>query len=196
MVARRADHPDEEVIQQHVQACQNGDVEAFSFIYDAYIQSVFRYVYYRINKQDVEDVVEKVFVKVWENIDKYQRGEHPFAAWLFRIAHNLVVDQYRFQRTHISLNEDLPKHVVQSDENPVDFAGKRLKQDYVRAALTELKESYQQVLVLKFLTGFSNQEVANIMKCSVANVRILQYRALKKLRRVLEKHGFNCNDLM
>lgn len=182
--------PDEHKVQQHVAACQDGDVEAFGFLYDSYIDSVYRYVYYRIDKEEVEDVVETIFVRVWENIDKYRPGENPFSAWLFRIAHNLVIDHYRFHRKHVSLNENLPKHFIQADDNPVEWAGKRLNQQQVRGCLAELKEVYQQVLVLKYLIGFSNQEIADVMQRKLSNIRILQYRALKALRQVLESKGF------
>lgn len=186
--------PDELTIQRLVVACQNGETKSFGKIYDSYINAVYRYVYYRVNQEDVEDVVEDVFVRVWENIDKYVPGEHPFSSWLFRIAHNLVVDHYRKTRKHISLRENLPKHVIQSDDDPADWASTKLNQAFVREALVELKESYQQILVLKYLSGFSNKEIADIIDLNEGNVRILQYRALKALRQILEERGLYRND--
>jgi len=186
--------PDELEIQRLVVACQNGETKSFGKIYDSYINAVYRYVYYRVNQEDVEDVVEDVFVRVWENIDKYVPGEHPFSSWLFRIAHNLVVDHYRKTRKHISLRENLPKHVIQSDDDPADWASTKLNQAFVREALVELKESYQQILVLKYLSGFSNKEIADIIDLNEGNVRILQYRALKALRQILEERGLYRND--
>lgn len=186
--------PDEQEVQRLVSACQNGDAESFGGLYDLYIDPIYRYVYYRVKPEDVEDVVEDVFVRVWENIDKYVQGEHPFSSWLFRIAHNLVVDHYRKTRTHISLRENLPKHIIQSDDDPMDFASVKLNQKFIRDALVDLRESYQQILVLKYLSGFSNKEIAQIMDSSEGNVRILQYRALKALRHVLEERGLHRND--
>ncbi|MBT5016701.1 sigma-70 family RNA polymerase sigma factor [Candidatus Peregrinibacteria bacterium] len=183
--------PDEVEVQRLVAACQNGDAEAFGGIYDLYIDSVYRYVYYRVSQEEVEDITENIFVRVWENIDKYTPGKHPFSAWLFRIAHNLVVDHYRFHRKHISLRERLPQHVSQSDDDPADWASQRLNQTQVREALLELKEPYQQVLVLKFLSSFSNKEIAEVMDRTEGNIRILQYRALKALRVILEKKGMS-----
>ena len=75
-----------------------------------------------------------------------------------------------------------------------DVAGKRLTQDQIRSAISELKEHHQQVLVLKFLSGFTNKEVAEMMGRNVGNIRILQYRALKALRVILEKQGIHRND--
>lgn len=186
--------PDEQEVQRLVAACQNGDVDSFGGLYDMYIKPVYRYVYYRVNREEVEDVVENIFVRVWENIDKYKPGKHPFSSWLFRIAHNLVVDHYRFHRQHISLHDRLPKHVNQSSDDPVDWAGQRLNQDQVRKSLTQLKDVHQQVLVLKYLSGFDNKEIAEVMGRKVGNIRILQYRALKELRQILEGEGVTRND--
>lgn len=186
--------PDEALVQSLVAACQSGDVESFGDLYDLYVKPVYRYVYYRVDKAEVEDVVENVFVKVWENLDKYKPGESPFSSWLFRVAHNLVVDHYRYHRKHISLRERLPKHLNQSDDSPLDWAHQRLNQQKLREALRELKEPYQQVLVLKYLNGFSTQEIAEVLQRNEGNVRILQHRALKALREILEKNGLRRND--
>ena len=186
---KKHEKPDEQEVQRLVASCQNGDVDAFGPLYDLYIDAVYRYVYYRADRDEVEDIVENVFIRVWENIDKYVQGKHPFSSWLFRIAHNLVVDHYRSHRRHISLRENLPKHVAQSDDDPLDWAKMKLDQGYVRDALTQLKEDYQQVLVLRYLSGFANKEIAQIMSRNEGNIRILQYRALKALQEILEKRG-------
>ncbi len=191
--SKNSKKPDEAKVQKLVAACQNGDSDAFGELYDLYIDVVYRYVYYRVSREEVEDITENVFVRVWENIDKYTPGKHPFSSWMFRIAHNLVVDHYRFHRKHISLRERLPHHVNQSDDDPADWASQRLNQTQVRDALKELKEPYQQVLVLKFLSGFSNKEIAEVMERKEGNIRILQYRALKALRQILEKKGMGRN---
>lgn len=181
-------------MQALVAACQNGDLEAFGGLYDLFVNSIYRYVYYRVDKSEVEDVVENVFVKTWENIDKYKPAESPFSSWLFRIAHNLVVDHYRFYRKHISLRERLPQHLNQSDDNPMDWAHQKMNQGHLRDALRDLKEPYQQVLVLKYLNGFNTQEIAEVMQRNEGNIRILQYRALRALRDILEQRGMRRND--
>ena len=185
--------PDEQEVQRLVAACQSGDVEAFGPLYDMYIDQIYRYVFYRVDNEEAEDIVENIFVRVWEKIDKYVPGQHPFSSWMFRIAHNMVVDHYRRHRKHVSLRERLPKHVNQSSDDPVDFAQSKLTQGYVREALSELKDDYQQVLILKYLSGFDNNEIAQIMGKKPGNVRILQYRALKSLRQVMETRGINSN---
>lgn len=192
--SKNSTRPDEQEVQRLVLACQEGEVEAFGRLYDLYVDPIYRYVYYRIEKEDVEDLVETIFIRAWENIDKYRPSAHPFSAWLFRIAHNLVVDHYRFHRKHISLNDYLPEHLNTSQDDPKDWAGKRLSQGFVRKALGQMKDSYQQVLVLKYLMGFDNTEIAVIMQRNLANIRILQYRALKALRQILEMQGIDCND--
>jgi len=186
---RNKPKPDEDRVQQLVASCQNGDVEAFGVLYDLFVDSIYRYVYYRMDKEEVEDVVENIFVRIWENIDKYKPGECAFSAWLFRIAHNLVVDHYRFHRKHISLRERLPKHLNQSSDDPVDWTQKKMSQKVLREALMELKEPYQQVLVLKYLNGMNNLEIASVLQRNAGNVRILQYRALKALKDILKERN-------
>ena len=192
--SKNSKKPDEALVQKLVAASQNGDSDAFGQLYDLYIDMVYRYVYYRVSKEEVEDITEDIFVRVWENIDKYTPGKHPFSSWLFRIAHNLVVDHYRFHRKHVSLRERLPHHVAQSDDDPMDWTAQRLNKTQVRDALRELKEPYQQVLVLKFLSGFDNKEIAEVMERTEGNIRILQYRALKSLRKILEQKGIKRNN--
>lgn len=186
--------PDESEVQRLIAACQTGDTEAFGKLYDLYVDVLYRYVYYRVDKEEVEDLVENVFVRVWENIDKYVPGEHPFSSWLFRITHNLVVDHYRTHRKHLSLRDNLPRHVNQSDDSPVDWASMKMNQGLIREALLKVKEPYQQILVLRYLSGFSNKEIADITQRSEGSVRILHYRALKALRDVLEYRGISRND--
>src|SRR3989338_10018248 len=82
-------------IERLVLKIQQGDHDAFATLYDIFIDPIYRYVYYRVNQNDAEDLTEVVFLKVWENILQYKKQKSTFAAWIFRIAHNLVVDHYR-----------------------------------------------------------------------------------------------------
>lgn len=176
--------PDEQQIQQFVIACQNGDQEAFGRIYDEYIDRIYRYIYYKVDAADVEDLTETTFVKAWENIRKYRRQECQFSSWLFRIAHNTVVDHYRMNHTIDALVDDYQDHRV--EHNPASSTQRSMNRDVVRDSLKHLKDIYQQVLVLKFLNNLSNTEIAQILGKSEGSLRILQYRALRALRKVLE----------
>ncbi|MBU1018405.1 MAG: sigma-70 family RNA polymerase sigma factor [Patescibacteria group bacterium] len=172
-----------------VRKAQDGDTRAFSQIYDKYFTPIYRYIYYRANKADVDDIVAQVFMNAWDNLHKYQSAQGAsFGSWVFRIAHNLVVDQYRKHRGISEIPTDL---IDDRDEvDPRHQAQLKLDQVQLKSALQKLKESHRQVIVLKYINGFSNQEIAEVLKRKEGNVRILQFRALKELKKVLKEAGY------
>ncbi len=176
-------------IEKLIKKAQAGDTDAFAYIYDEYFSHIYRYVYYRVNREDASDVVAQVFMKAWDNLGKFriQKGA-TFGSWLFRIAHNLIVDQYRQHRSIAELPVDIADEREAID--PQRITQNKLDQVVLKKALSHLKEAYRQVIVLKFINGFSNQEVAEILKRKEGNIRILQFRALKELKNILQKMGY------
>ncbi len=176
-------------INKLIKKAQAGDTDAFAYVYDEYFSHIYRYVYYRVNKAEVDDVVAQVFMKAWDNLGKFRfKKGATFGSWLFKIAHNLVVDSYRAHRSLAELPTDIVDERETSD--PQYVAQSKLDQVVLKKALSHLKETYRQVIVLKFINGFSNQEIAEILKRKEGNVRILQFRALKELKEVLVKMGY------
>ena len=170
---------------------QKGDTEAFSKLYDIFIDPVYRYVYYRVKNGDVEDIVETVFLKVWENIKKFKVEKKPFSAWIFKIAHNLVIDYYRVSsdETFRELDERMPD--VTREHNPINKAEQNLDNQILKKALAKLKKPYRDVIIHKFINGFSNEEIGQILRKKEGGLRVLQFRALKALKRELENMGIN-----
>src|SRR3989338_4786186 len=117
-----------EEVEKLVELVQDGDHEAFSRIYDIFIDPIYRYVYYRVNSADAEDLVETVFLKVWENIRQYKPKKKSFSAWVFRIAHNLVVDYYRASKSNFV--EELDMQIADQDRqhNPIHITQNVLDQ--------------------------------------------------------------------
>lgn len=179
-----------EELESLVAAVKEGDKDAFSKIYDIMINPIYRYVFYRVKERDAEDLVENVFVKVWVNIHSYKsRPNKTFSAWVFRIAHNLVVDYYRKAKSQevAELSPQIPD--TRREHNPIHSATQMLDNRNLKMALKALKKPYQDVVVYKFINGFSNEEIAQIMKRSEGSVRILQFRALKILKDELHSLG-------
>src|SRR6266481_3206633 len=88
-----------------VRRSQTGDRAAFARLYDAYVERIYRYVYFRVaDDQLAEDITSTVFLKGWEKLDSYQVGSSPFIAWLYRVAHNTVIDHYRTKKVSIPLD--------------------------------------------------------------------------------------------
>ena len=167
-----------------VAKAQEGDTEAFSKIYDQFFEPVYRYAALRVPQEAAEDLVADIFVKVWEKLYTYkERKNVPFGAWLFRVARNEVIDAYRVARTW----EEVPENMSDPDEfNRADTSTKRLYVlGIVRKALYQLPRRYRDVLSLCFIAGLSNAETAKALKISEGSVRVLKFRALRKLKDLL-----------
>lgn len=174
-------------IQALVEMTKRGDKDAFASLYERYVDQIYRYVYFRVKEAEAEDLVETVFVKAWEKISSYKNTGDTFSSWLFRIAHNLVVDHYRKHKTIEEITEEYQEY--RAEYHPGVTTERTLQNDVLKHGLQELKEEYQQVLVLKYINELSNHEIAKLLDKSEGSLRILQFRALKSLRKILEEKG-------
>jgi RNA polymerase sigma-70 factor (ECF subfamily) len=168
-----------------VALAQQGDQQAFATLYETYRPLVYRFLRRRLDGADetVEDLTEDVFVKLYEKLDRYVERGLPFTAWLYRIAHNQLVD---FVRT-------LPRHQAKSLDAVVDVAETQATAEYrgvldretLAPALARLTAEQRQAVELRFLQGMSVAETAATMARSEEAVKKLQARALANLRRYL-----------
>ncbi len=165
------------------------DQAAFAELYDLHLDSVYRYMYYRTaNRTDAEDLTEQVFLQAWTAIERFRWQGKPFLAWLYTVAHNVVVDWRR--RT-------TPSHSLDDADNPIDVECTSARQamsqwidaELLANAMKRLTPEQQQVITLKFLDGFDTARIAQIMDKREGTIRALQLRALQSLRRELERQG-------
>jgi RNA polymerase sigma-70 factor, ECF subfamily len=183
--ARTAQH-DPPVLEEArlVDQAKSGNPEAFASLYDAYVERVSRYIYFRVAEDcDMEDLVSQVFLKAWENLDRYKPGTSPFIAWLYTIARNLVIDHYRTKKNNLPLEEaiSLPSDL----ELPDETAQTRFDLEAMRDGLQALSKDQQQALVLKYIAGLQNDSIARIMNKQEGTVRGLQMRGLQTLARYM-----------
>jgi RNA polymerase sigma-70 factor (ECF subfamily) len=165
------------------------DPNAFGELYDMFVERVYRYLYFRTGSHpEAEDLTEQVFLKAWEAIERYRWQGRPFLAWLYRLAHNTHIDHVRSQKPTTSLNNDDRPVELASASAAVELA-RALDADLLARALGELTPDQQQVIVLKFLEGMDNEQIAQSMEKREGAIRALQMRALMSLRRVLEHQG-------
>lgn len=191
-----------EEIEKLVTASKQGNSGAFGALYDHFVTPIYRYIYYRTGKQNAEDLTELVFLKTWENIGQYQpftarpnykKSASSFSSWIFRIAHNIVIDHYRSARHENELSESIEDH--RKEAYTPGKAVRHFDQEILSEGMAELKDHYRQVLILKYINELDNEEIAEIMGRSQAALRILQFRALKSLKKILQRKGIAESDI-
>ena len=169
-----------------LEAACNGDAHAFGQLYEGHIDRIFRYLYGRLyNHQDAEDLAEETFLRVWRTLPRYKDRGLPFTAYLYRVAHNTLVDHFRRSNGKEAL--PLHEHLVSDPaETPSQAVAANVQREEIRELLTQLREDYQTVLMLRFLSELSPDEVAQVMGRSSGAVRVLQHRALTALRELMD----------
>lgn len=174
-----AEMPEDEVIL----LAAGGDTEAFSYLYERYVTRIYNYIYYRTgNPYEAEDLTSRVFHRALGHINHYNNRGVPFSAWLYRIAHNLVANWHRdnSRRNEVPL-EDQPG-LPQRLELPEHALVNHQELEGLLRVIRRLPAERQQLLILKFVEGLSNQEIATIMLRSEGAIKSLYHRTLLTLR--------------
>lgn len=162
------------------------DPAALGMLYDRYADRIYSYVYHRVGHAEVaEDLTGQVFMQMLEAIRTGRGWRTSFSGWLYRIAHNLVIDHYRRKRraSFVDLDDATPIQAHEGD--PARSAELLLDQERLRGALSLLTEEQAQVIVLRFLEDLSIAETSEIMGKTEGAIKALQYRAVLALRRVM-----------
>lgn len=167
-----------------VERAASGDIEAFGELYSIYLDRIYRYVFYQVkDKMTAEDITEDVFIKAWKVIDSCKGRGETFSPWLYRIAHNQVIDILRSRRKQL-LTEMETVDKVSGPELEVE--GKLERQELL-GMIAYLPEAQRQVIILKFFEGLDNFEIGQVMGKKQGAIRILQMRALSTLRKDISK---------
>ncbi len=162
------------------------ELAALEELYNRYEGKIYSYIYRKTGDQPLaEDLTAQVFLKMLEAIRGGKTWHTAFASWLYRIAHNLVVDHYRrrSRRPQISL-DDAPILATESDD-PVTFAELKVDIDQLRGAMRRLTEEQVQIITLRFLEGYNIRQVSQITGKSEDAVKAMQYRAVSTLRQLM-----------
>ena len=178
-----------EKIFELVSKAKEGNEPAFEELYQHYIVPIFRYIFFKVPSQkDAEDLTQIVFLKAWQALPDFQKKTNPFSSWLYKIAKNIVIDYYK-KKKEITLDkpiEDL-KQIKDEKANPVKIIEQKEKAEILGQLIKQLSDDQQEVIILKFIQGLSNKEMAQLMQKSEEAIRALQYRGLKALREKLKK---------
>ncbi len=176
-------------ITRLVEWATDGGVEAFGELYSIYLNKIYRYVFYQVkDRMTAEDLVQEIFLKVWKALGGYRRERSSFSAWIYRIAHNHVIDYFRTRRQHQTLEEDIPALAA----GPEQEVEERLIQKELAEAISCLPPQQRQIIILKFIEGLDNWEIAQIMAKREGAIRVMQMRALRALRQKLNQDGGIC----
>jgi len=171
-----------------VARAQQGDRAAIAEIYERHHAAVYRYIFYRVgDAPTAEDLTGTVFVRVVESIDGFVYRGRPILSWLYTIARNVVIDFHRRGAGQAIL--PLDESLVNGATDVEEAADRALTQRRLGAALSHLTEDQRQVILLKFVEGKSNEEVAQILGKTLGGVKSLQHRALAALQRALGGGG-------
>jgi len=167
-----------------VRRAQQRDEEAFTRLYEEYFDKIYRYIALRTgNKIEAEDMTQQVFLNAIKSISSFKWQGKPFSAWLFRIAHNQMVDYLRKQSRRVTV--PLAESLVSTDDGPELIAEQHLDMERVLLATQHLTRAQREVISLRFAGELPVAEVARVMGKSQGAVKALQHSAIAALRRHL-----------
>jgi RNA polymerase sigma-70 factor, ECF subfamily len=170
------------MVKAAIARAQSGDTEALHFLYVRYADEVLRYVTGLVGDHHLaEDITQSVFLKLMRVIGKYEPRDVPFGAWIFRVAHNVALDQIRATRA-------LPV----DDVGPTDDDRSRISHERgrdLRSALEQLPNEQREVLVLRHIVGLSPPEIAEVIGKTESSVHALHHRGRATLQGTLTELG-------
>ncbi|MGQ0600267.1 MAG: sigma-70 family RNA polymerase sigma factor [Anaerolineales bacterium] len=177
--ARMTELPDPDLVAQ----AQRGDMNAVGVLYDLHYLAVFRYFRARVGDREMaEDLTGDTFRRMLTGLAQYRVQGLPFRAWLFRIAHNLLVDYYRYQSSHTAVGLD-EVELQSTNLNDTEVAvEQKLTMEQTYRALLELDQAQRDVVALRFLSELSLKETALALEKTEDAIKALQRRGLAALR--------------
>jgi RNA polymerase sigma-70 factor (ECF subfamily) len=168
-----------------VQRAQKQDSAAFAQLYEAYFDKIYRYLAVRLrNETEAEDMTQQVFLKVLQSLSSYKSKGVPFLSWIYRIAHNLMVDFMRQQNKKSTVDiEDL--QLPYEGSNPQEELEQEVDIAELKKAMQKLTASQQEVLSLRFTGELPIVECAQIMGKSEGAIKALQHSAVQALKKAM-----------
>ena len=165
-----------------------GDTLAFGLLYDKYHNQIYRFVYLKVShREEAEDITHHVFLSAWQHIAGYTHKGFPFSSLLYQIARNKVIDHYRTKKTTIDIENlreaDIPRH----ESTLEDTVHSQFQIATIKTALKQLKQEYQDIIIMRYVEELTPSEIARILKKPETTVRVLQHRAIKQLKALLNK---------
>jgi RNA polymerase sigma-70 factor, ECF subfamily len=173
-------------LQEILTRAKSGKEEALTILYNHYYERLYRFIYYRVSHKEVaEDLTEEVFIKSFRNLKNLEQTA-AFEGWLFQIARNQVIDYYRSKKSTVPLEEI--ENTLEYETNIVDIVNLQTEQTLLIKILKELNSDQQMVIKLKFIEDLDNETIANLMDKTEGSIRVLQHRAIAKLKELMNSY--------
>jgi len=171
-----------------LERAHKGDKDAFEQVYDFYVSRIFRFVFLKIgNKENAEDLTSETFMRFWIYVQKEKITKDSAEPVIYRIARNLIIDFYRKKEVITNEIDEVIANKI-FDEHQ-DFIEKMINKEEIREimeAIKELKDEYQEIIILRFVEELEIEEIAEITGKSKGSVRVISHRALKSLEKVMK----------
>lgn len=168
------------------QVIKNRDPKAFAALYDLYVAKIYRFIFFKVSKQEeAEDLTSEVFLKTWQYLaEKQDREVKSFSGLVYQIARNALVDWYRLRAHRAESPLDLAPEIVVEERAFADFDTHH-DATQVLKVLRQLKQEYQEIILLRYIEELSIKEIALILKKTPVAVRVTLHRALGVLKKSL-----------
>ncbi len=162
------------------------DPARFAPLYDKYYKQIFNYVYQRLESKDTAfDITGQVFLKALTNLGKYTFKGVPFASWLYRIAHNEVMQLYRWQKDKRAINADIGDLRFICEENESLFFEEYIPA--IKKLIQELNHDDLHMVEMRYFEKRPFKEIAEILDITEVNAKVKMYRIIEKLKKALSK---------
>jgi RNA polymerase sigma-70 factor (ECF subfamily) len=182
-----------DIAPETLSRAQAGDRAAFDELVRFYRDDLLRVAYRFVgNYEDAHDVLQHVFVKVWQNVDRWE-PRAPFWSWLYRIAVNESLGWKKREKRRYEVVSPLEETAYPDAESaapsPLDDVALRQLERRIRRAVEKLPEMQRATFVLRFREELSVRETAAVLGCAEGTVKANGYHAIRRLRKILRADG-------
>jgi RNA polymerase sigma-70 factor (ECF subfamily) len=169
--------------------------EEFNKYYEEHMPQVYGYVYMRTNRDRslAEDIVSEVFLKAIENFGQYNQEKGSFKSWIFQITRNYLIDYFRSNKNKASTSiEDLANELKDPSDTK-QAAQEEIEKEIIIEAINTLPDNKKELVLLRYFSGYSYEEIAQMTKDNENNTRVIIHRTLQDLKRKLEHLKYQSN---
>lgn len=174
--------------KEMMRLAKEGDSDAYGQLYKLYFTPVFRYIYLRVrDKEKANDLTQTVFLKVFIALPNFKERNKSPLAYFFTVSRNTIIDYWRAKKEiKVDDFDSIVKRTADNSASPQESYEQKENKVFIHRVLQDLTDIQQEVITLKFISGLSNKEIAELLGKTKEAVRQLQCRALRSLKIILK----------